>query len=63
MMAILAERCPLSILSQIVISSEETISDVDSVVVKHPVFGQVPHLGWASMKKGKEMTFSVIKKT
>ena len=63
MMAILAESCPLSILSQIVISSEETISDVDSVVVKHPVFGQVPHLGWASMKKGKEMTFSVIKKT
>jgi len=63
MMAILSEQCSLSILSQIVISSEETISDEDSGVVKHPVFGQVPHRGWALMKKGKEMTFSVIKKT
>ena len=63
MMAILSEQCSLSILSQIVITSEETISDEDSGVVKHPVFGQVPHRGWASMKKGKEMTFSVIKKT
>ena len=63
MMAILSEQCSLSVLSQIVISSEETIADMDSWIVKHPVFGQVPHRGWALMKKGKEVTFSVIRKT
>ena len=38
------------------------ISDSNQCTVEHPVFGTVHRSGWALMKKGSEMTFSITKK-
>jgi hypothetical protein len=51
---VLSEDCSLSVLSCIYFTSEDTISEMDSVDVQHPIFGLVPHAGWAGMKKRDE---------
>lgn len=37
------------------------ISEANECTVKHPVFGSVQRSGWALMKKGSEMAFSITK--
>jgi hypothetical protein len=35
---------------------------MDSIDVWHPIFGLVPRAGWAGMKKGMEVAFTVLRK-
>ena len=52
-------QCKREVLSKICVSCTMTISPVDAMHVKHPVFGNSPRSGWALMKKGCERTFSI----
>ena len=37
-----------------------TISEKPDICVCHPIFGEALRRGWASMKKGTEMSFSIF---
>ncbi len=41
------------------ISEEAVVSKRKSETVTHPVFGLVPRVGWAYMKKGDEIAFYI----
>ena len=55
-------QCTPQSLDHILFSQERTISEIGDHHVQHPVFGQVPRVGWAALKKGIEVSFYVVKK-
>jgi hypothetical protein len=60
--SIITARCSTSILECIEFTSQRTISEMSADKVQHPVCGLVPRVGWAALKKGIEMSFSVFRK-
>ena len=43
-------------------SLQRTISEMRADLVQHPVYGLVPRVGWAALKKGIEVSCSVVRK-
>ena len=60
--SIITARCSTSILECIEFTSQRTISEMNADKVQHPVCGLVPRVGWAALKKGIEVSFSVFRK-
>lgn len=44
------------------ISDPLLISELDCILVQHPLFGETKRLGWALMKRGEECCFNITKK-
>jgi len=56
------QMCSIPILECIEFTSQRTISEMSADKVQHPVCGLVPRVGWAALKKGVEVSFSVFRK-
>ena len=54
-------ECGSEIWKMISISSPTVISLGNNCVI-HPIFGDIPHVGCASLKKGTEMAFCIKRK-
>jgi hypothetical protein len=59
---VITAECSPPILESIEFTSQRTISEMTANQVQHPVCGLVPRVGWAALKNGIEMSFSVIRK-
>lgn len=54
-------KCKPSQRSLLCISTPTVVCEPDSTRVDHPLFGAVPRCGWAIMKKGYEIAFSIAR--
>lgn len=54
-------ECGSEVWKTISISSPTVIS-MGNIGVIHPIFGDIPRVGWASMKKGNEVAFCIKRK-
>ena len=52
-------NCSLEIRKKLFLSQSKLISDIDSSIVDHPVFGDTTRLGWAKMRRGTEQWLHV----
>ncbi len=59
---IITAQCSIPILVSIDFTSQKTISEMGADQVQHPVCGLVPCVGWAALKNGIEVSFSVLRK-
>jgi hypothetical protein len=58
----ITSQCPSQIMESLQFTPEKSISEFGDDLVQHPVYGQVPRVGWAAWKKGIEVSFSVLRK-
>jgi hypothetical protein len=54
-------QCTSQIMEYLQFTQERTISEIGGYQVQHRVYGQVPRVGWAALKKGIEVSFSVLR--
>jgi hypothetical protein len=59
---VITAQCSPPILESIEFTSQRSISEMTADQVQHPVCGVVPRVGWAALKNGIEMSFSVFRK-
>jgi hypothetical protein len=52
-------QCTSQIMEYLQFTPETTISESDDYHVQHPVYGQVPRVGWAALKKGFEVSYII----
>ncbi len=52
-------KCEHGLVKRVRITNPVIISKIDCTTVRHPLFGEIQRSGWAKMKKGYEMTFSI----
>lgn len=52
-------KCEPSLVQCVRITNPDVISKIDCTTVRHPLFGEIHRSGWALMKKGYEMSFSI----
>ncbi len=59
---IITAHCPIPILVSIHFTSQKTISEIGDDQVQNSVCGLIPRVGWAALKNGNEVSFSVLRK-